>query len=99
VPLQPPPSFARSASPPQHPPAFALGAAPAAAGLATAGAPEHPQLGSVPVSQPRMIADAQPTPGLSVIAPEEQFSAQAPHSMHAPKSTMTARLSAIAKTP
>jgi hypothetical protein len=67
---------------------------------ALAGAPEQPQLGSVPVSHPRMIAEAHPTPGLSVIAPEEQFSAQAPHSMQAPRSTMTARLSsAIAKTP
>jgi hypothetical protein len=73
-------------------------AAAAASGV-FAGAPPQSQLGSVPVSQPLMIAAAQPTPGVNVIAPEAQLVAQAPHSMQAPRSTIWARLSAIRKTP
>jgi hypothetical protein len=37
---------------------------------------------------PPMIAAAQPTPAFTVIAPEAQLRAQAPHSMHAPRSTI-----------
>jgi len=46
-----------------------------------------------------MIADAQPTPALTVIAPNSQFMAQAPHSMHRSRSVRTARFSCMAKTP
>jgi len=60
--------------------------------------PSLPQLGWPPVSQPRMIAWAQPTPGSTPIAPGTQLRAQAPHSMQAPRSASAARPSAMAKT-
>jgi hypothetical protein len=44
---------------------------------------EHPQVGSLFVSAPLIIALAQPTPALTVMAEKEQFLAQAPHSMQA----------------
>ncbi len=62
-------------------------------------APQHPQLGSLPVSHPLMIAAAHPTPGVSAIALNAQLRAHAPHSMHAPRSTSTARPPSIANTP
>jgi hypothetical protein len=48
---------------------------------------------------PVMIAEAQPTPESTVMAPKSQFLAQAPHSMHRSLSVTTARLSCIMKTP
>jgi hypothetical protein len=60
--------------------------------IAPAGVSEHPHVGSLPVIQPVMIAEAHPTPGSTLIAPAEQFSAHAPHSMQAPLSARTARL-------
>ena len=46
--------------------------------------PPHslPHVASVPLSQPRIIASAQPVPAFTVIVLAGQFSAQAPHSMH-----------------
>jgi hypothetical protein len=46
-----------------------------------------------------MMAAAQPTPESTVIAPNSQFRAQAPHSMHWSLSVIAARLSRISKTP
>jgi hypothetical protein len=46
-----------------------------------------------------MIAAAQPTPELTLIAPKSQFFAQAPHSMHRSLSVTAARLSCISNTP
>jgi hypothetical protein len=92
-----------SQSPPHpHPPSCgSAGALPPQhdAPTALAGASEQPHVGSLPVIQPVMIADAHPTPGSTLIAPAEQFSAQAPHSMQAPLSARTARLPSIAQTP
>jgi hypothetical protein len=48
---------------------------------------------------PVMIAEAQPTPELTVIALKSQFLAQAPHSMHRSRSVIAARLSRIMNTP
>lgn len=42
---------------------------------------EHPQVGSEFDRTPFMIAVAQPTPALTVIACTGQFSSQAPHSI------------------
>ncbi len=53
---------------------------------------EQPQEGTVPLSLLLMIAAAQPTPLFTEIAPKEQFTAQAPHSMHASRSTISALL-------
>jgi hypothetical protein len=44
---------------------------------------EHPQVGSLPVSRPVMIAAAQPTPGFTLNAEKGQFNAHAPHSIQA----------------
>jgi len=46
-----------------------------------------------------MIACAQPTPGLTLMAPVTQFKAHAPHSRQASLSTSEARRSAMANTP
>jgi hypothetical protein len=59
----------------------------------------HPQEGSLPVSRPVMIAEAQPTPAFTEMAPESQFFAQAPHSMQRSLSVIAARLSFMTKTP
>jgi hypothetical protein len=45
--------------------------------------PVQSQIGSLLVSQPLMIAAAQPTPGSTSIAFARQFRAQAPHSIQA----------------
>ena len=58
--------------------------------------PEEPpqsQTGSVPLINPFMTAVAHPTPDFTYIAPDSQFLAQAPHSMHRPALTGTAFLS------
>jgi hypothetical protein len=46
-----------------------------------------------------IIAAAQPVPDSTSIAPLAQFLAQAPHSMHASRSTIWATRSTIANTP
>jgi hypothetical protein len=67
--------------------------------------PQHPaevslqsHVGGPPVTILFMIAAAQPTPAFTVIAPNSQFMAQAPHSMHRSLSVIAARLSRISKT-
>jgi len=60
--------------------------------------PEPPQEASVPRSIPPMIAAAQPTPARTVIAPDAQLRAHAPHSMHAPRSRMDDLPSSMANT-
>jgi hypothetical protein len=45
-----------------------------------------------------MIAAAQPTPAFTAIAPEAQLRAHAPHSMHAPRSTICDFPPSMAKT-
>jgi hypothetical protein len=47
---------------------------------------------------PPMMAVAQPTPARTVMAPEAQFFAQAPHSMQAPRSRMEERPPSMANT-
>jgi hypothetical protein len=47
---------------------------------------------------PPMIAAAQPTPAFTVIAPEAQLRAQAPHSMQASRSMMVDFPPLISKT-
>jgi hypothetical protein len=49
---------------------------------------EQPQVGSLPVSQPVMIAAAQPTPGFTLSAEKGQFNAHAPHSIQEFMSTI-----------
>jgi hypothetical protein len=65
--------------------------------------PQQPSLqsqeGALPVIMPLMMAAAQPTPESTVIAPNSQFMAQAPHSMHLSLSVTMARLSCMRKTP
>jgi hypothetical protein len=68
--------------------------------------PQHPlalspqsQEGAPPVIIPLMMAAAQPTPEFTVIAPNSQFMAQAPHSMHKSLFVTAALLSRITKTP
>jgi hypothetical protein len=56
------------------------------------------QVGGPPVTMLLMMAAAQPTPALTVIAPNSQFMAQAPHSMQRSLSVIAARLSRISKT-
>jgi hypothetical protein len=65
----------------QHPPA--LDEAPPV--------PAQPQVGSVPLSAPVMMADAHPTPLLTRMAAKAQLPAQAPHSMHRSLSVSRAR--------
>ena len=60
---------------------------------------EHPQVGSLPVTQLIIIAAAQPVPALTSIADAGQFIAQAPHSMQKSLSQIRALLSLISKTP
>jgi hypothetical protein len=67
--------------------------------------PQHPaevllqsQDGGPPVTMLLMMAAAQPTPAFTVMAPNSQFRAQAPHSMHRSLSVIAARLSRISKT-
>jgi hypothetical protein len=67
---------------PQHPPAVLL----------------QSQDGGPPVTMLLMIAAAQPTPALTVMAPNSQLRVQAPHSMHRSLSVIAARLSRISKT-
>lgn len=57
------------------------------------------QEGGPPLMRLLMIAAAQPTPVFTAIAPNSQFKAQAPHSMHKSLSVTTARLSRISNTP
>jgi hypothetical protein len=59
----------------------------------------HPHVGSLPVSMPVMMAEAQPTPAFTVRAPKSQFFMQAPHSMHRSRSVIDARLSFMTNTP
>jgi hypothetical protein len=58
----------------------------------------QPQDGGPPVTMLLIIAAAQPTPASTEIAPNSQFKAQAPHSMHRSLSVIAARLSRISKT-
>jgi hypothetical protein len=67
--------------------------------------PQHPvevslqsHVGGPPVTILLISAAAQPTPAFTVIAPNSQFIAQAPHSMHWSLSVIAARLSRISKT-
>ncbi len=55
--------------------------------------------GLPPYSMLLIMAEAQPTPELTVIAPNSQLRAQAPHSMHKSLSVMAAFLSESLKTP
>ncbi len=57
------------------------------------------QEGGPPLIRLLMIAAAHPTPVFTVIAPNSQFRAQAPHSMHRSRSVTVARLSCISNTP
>jgi len=59
----------------------------------------QPQVGSLPVIQPYIIADAQPTPALTVIAFAGQFFAQAPHSIHKSLSVICTFFATISNTP
>lgn len=56
------------------------------------------QDGSVPRSAPLMTAVAQPTPDWTKMASVGQFMAQAPHSIQASRSTITARRFSMTKT-
>jgi hypothetical protein len=47
---------------------------------------------------PLIMPVAQPTPASTDIASSGQFTAQAPHSMHASRSAITASFSSMAKT-
>jgi hypothetical protein len=58
----------------------------------------QPQDGGPPVTMLLMRAAAHPTPASTEIAPNSQFKAQAPHSMHRSLSVIAARLSRISKT-
>jgi len=58
----------------------------------------QPQVGGPPVTMLLIMAAAQPTPAFTVMAPNSQFRAQAPHSMHRSLSVIAARLSRISKT-
>ena len=60
--------------------------------------PPQSQLGFVPRRIPLITAAAHPTPAFTRIAPEAQFWAQAPHSMHAPRSTIAALPSVMENT-
>jgi len=60
--------------------------------------PWHPQVGPLPASRPASTPPAQPTPARTRIASRSQFLAQAPHSMQAPRSARTARLSSSRNT-
>jgi len=65
---------------------------------APAESPPHPHVGCVPRSIPPMIAAAHPTPAVTVIAPDAQLRAQAPHSMHEARSRIWAFPALMAKT-
>jgi len=52
--------------------------------------PVHPQSGGPPVRSEFSMAAAHPTPGRTLIAPNRQFNAQAPHSMQLSRSSGTA---------
>ena len=60
--------------------------------------PSQPQTGSPPYIKLWMMADAQPTPLSTSIAPKAQLPAQAPHSMHLSRSSIAAFPSRISKT-
>jgi hypothetical protein len=59
----------------------------------------HPHVGSPPEIMLLMIAAAHPTPAFTLMAPNSQFNAQAPHSMQRSRSTTAAFLPLISKTP
>jgi hypothetical protein len=61
--------------------------------------PEQPQFGSLPVSQPLIMAAAHPTLALTEIAFTGQFIAQAPHSIQLFLSFIRALLSVTLNTP
>jgi hypothetical protein len=59
---------------------------------------EQPQVASFPVTIPRRIAPAHPTPTFTSIAFAGQFILQAPHSMQDPRSVTSAFLFFMEKT-
>jgi hypothetical protein len=60
--------------------------------------PEQSQVGSVPFKKPIITAVAHPVPAATESAPKAQFRAQAPHSMHASRSTISTEPSLMEKT-
>jgi hypothetical protein len=58
----------------------------------------QPHVGSPPENIPANMPAAQPTPDFTVMAPEGQFKAQAPHSIHKLRFAIFAFLASITNT-